>query len=848
MTACIYIINSKIIRAFVAHQTMKNIFTILFLFTALQIFAADKKTLQGKIIDKQTQKPIAFASIEFPDLYIGAFSNDSGFYHFENLPATKILMQVKFIGYKTILQTIDLSQISVIDFQMEESVKELKQVVITGTSHATELARNPIPMASVDQHYLSQNSSTNIIDAIAKVPGVSAVSTGPNVSKPFIHGLGYNRVLTLFDGVRQEGQQWGDEHGIEIDENLVDRIEVVKGPASLIYGSDALAGVVNLLPENPPHAGIIKANLQTEYQSNNGLYGGSANIAGNKKGIIFGARISHKEATNYQNKIDGRVYGTAFKETALSGNVGINKHWGYSHFNFSLFDDQQEIPDGSRDSATRKFTKQITEADSVRPIVSNAELTSYKISPLHQHVQHYRIYTKNNFIMGNSRLAVNVGYQQSIRQEFSHPEMIDIAGLDLQLQTLSYDLKFSLPEKKGWETTVGVNGMYQTNNTNKATEFVIPNYHLFDFGPFAFIKKSFKKMDVLGGIRMDMRSFENESMYVGTNPSNGFRQVVNAIDSAKYNASHLFNFYKHTFSGWSGSVGMAYNINDNFTLKANVARGFRAPNIAEISANGIHPGTGFLQLGNGDFVPEFSLQEDVGLFFQNHHISASAEIFNNNISNYIYDEKLQSLKGGDSTVSQGANQFPVFKFKQTTAHLYGGELDVDIHPHPLDWLHFENSISVVYALNEGGNGAVINDSNKYLPFIPPLHTNSELRAEFKKKYKCFNNIFVKVGVQYFAAQNRAFLAYNTETKTPNYTLIDAGIGANISNKKNKIICRITLLVSNLADVAYQSNMSRLKYMDNFPNNFTGRSGIYNMGRNVSLKLNFPLDFNSNKKS
>ena len=757
------------------------LFSLLILFNSITNATNNKTTLSGRITDKATGKPVSFVAVNFPDLYVGVNSNDSGFYKIDNLPNTKVVVQVRFIGYKTIIETIDLTQIKTHDFVLEESVKEMREVVITGSSHATELARNPVPMAVISQQYLAQNNSTNIIDAIAKIPGVNAVTTGPNVSKPFIHGLGYNRVLTLYDGQRQEGQQWGDEHGIEIDENLIDRIEVVKGPASLIYGSDALAGVVNLLPQNPVAKGTIKGNLETNYQSNNGLYGGSANVAGNLNDYIFNVRVSHKQASNYQDKYDGRVYNTAFNETDVSGNVGVNKSWGYSHLTLSMFNDLQEIPDGSRDSASRKFTKQITEADSVRQIVSNSELNSYKISPLHQHVQYYRAFLQNNFIIGQSRLAVNLGFAKSIRQEFSHPQMPDIAGLYLQMQTATYDIKFSLPEKNGWESMLGVNGMYQLNSTNNATEFVIPDYHTFDFGPFAYLKKSLKKLDFSGGARFDIRAFENQSMYTNTNP-----------------------------------------------------------------ANGIHPGTGFDQLGNGNFVPEFSLQEDLGLFFQNHHISASVEIFNNDISNYIFDEKLQRSKGGDSTVMQGSNTFPVFKFEQTKAHLYGGEIDIDIHPHPLDWLHFENSVSIVYAINQGGNGAVINDSNKYLPFIPPIHTNSELRAEFKKKFTHFKNIFAKVGVQVYAAQNRAFLAYNTETKTAGYTLLDAGFGATYTNKKGDPIFNISIFGTNLGDVAYQSNMSRLKYMDNYPVNFTGRSGIYNMGRNISLKFSVPLEIKSNK--
>jgi iron complex outermembrane receptor protein len=708
-------------------------------------------------------------------------------------------------------------------------------VVITGMSKNTEIKRSPVPIIVVDQKYLEQNLGTNVIDGISHVPGVNAVSTGPNVSKPFIRGLGYNRVLTLFDGTRQEGQQWGDEHGIEVDEYSVDRIEIIKGPASLTYGSDALAGVVNLMPANPPPVGAIRGELFNNFQNNNGLIGNSLMMEGNQNGFTWRARASHKMATNYQNTIDGRVYGTGYTETDASAFLGLNKQWGYSHLNFTLYDDLQEIPDGSRDSITRKFTKQITEADLFRPVVPNNELNSYSIPTLHQHVQHYRVYSASSFILGEGKLELGLGFQQSIRREYNHPEAADVAGLYLLLQTCTYDVKYHFPDWKGIESTIGVNGMYQTNQ-NKGTEFIIPDYNQFDIGPFVFVKKSFNKLDISGGLRYDNRSFSNSGMYITTNPATGFNQQVQLPDTA--GATHPFSNYKHTFSGASGSLGATYIFSDHFSVKANVARGFRAPNISEISANGVHPGTNLYQIGNPAFKPEFSLQEDLGLFFYSKHVSGSIELFNNNISNYIFDQKLQNSKGQDSVIVAG-NQ--TFKFEAVDAQLYGGEFSLDIHPHPYDWLHFENALSVIYALNKGAAGVQVPDDAKYLPFIPPIHTRSELLAEFKKKFKHLSETFAKVEVEFYARQDRAFLAYNTETVTPSYTLLNAGFGGNITTSGGKTLFRISIQGNNLTDLAYQSHLSRLKYFEPYPNNPTGHSGIYNMGRNISFKLVIPFE-------
>ena len=810
----------------------------IFLFICLLVFSYQQVNsqtrLSGKITDNITGEAIPGATIYFPELQRGSASESTGIYKIGDLPKIKVTVQIVFLGYKSIVERIDLATQTKMNFALEQSVAEVNEVVVTGSSRASEIKRSPVPMATLDRKELEENLNTNIIDAITKLPGISAVTTGPNVSKPFIHGLGYNRILTLFDGVRQEGQQWGDEHGIEVDENSVDRIEVVKGPASLTYGSDALAGVVNLLPAHPASEGTTNGQAATSYQTNNGLFEASASFSGNSVGFIWGGVATYKQAKNYQNKNDGRVYGTAFQEKDLSGYAGINRNWGYSHLKFSVFDDLQEIPDGSRDSITRKFTKQITEEDNFRPIVSDSELDSYKISALHQHVQHFRLYSSNNIILGKSNLGLILGYQENIRREFSHPGYPELAGLYLVLNTFTYDVKYNLPEFKNWQTTIGMNGMYQ-NNRNQGTEFIIPDYKLLDIGPFTYIERAFDKLELRGGIRYDTRIFSNDAMFTAIDSRTGFDKQVNSSEAT----AQPFHAYSKTFSGLSGSIGATYKLSDFFMVKSNISRGFRAPNISELSANGVHPGTLIYQIGNEEFNPEFSLQEDLGISFTSKHVLGSFEIFNNNISNYIFNQKLVNNQGQDSVVVKGNE---TFKFQQNRAQLYGFEANIDIHPHTLDWIHFENSISAVYAVNKGGHGVTVTEENKYLPLIPPLHTNSELRVNFKRKFRNISSVYVKTGMEWYARQDRIYAANNTETQTAGYTLFNAGLGANITNNRGKTVAVINILGSNITNVAYQSHLSRLKYFEDYPNNPSGRSGIYNMGRNISFKMTVPLNF------
>ena len=793
-------------------------------------------SLSGRITDK-TGAALAGASVYIPDLKLGVVADTGGYYRFGSLPSGKYLIEAHFVGFKTSTKSVTVSGPVTADFTLSDEYVEESPVVVTGLSKATQIKRNPVPIVSVTHDYLVSNLSTNAIDAIAKIPGIRAVTTGPNVSKPFIRGLGYNRILTLYDGIRQEGQQWGDEHGIEVDQYGVERVEVIKGPASLSFGSDALAGVVNLIPTQPAPEGKMIGDLTLDYQTNNKYIGGSAMLGATKNGLEWMGRLSHKQAVDYQDKIDGRVFGTAFNETDANASVGLHRKWGYSHLDFVLYDDLQEIPDGSRDSATRRFTRQISEADTVRQIVSDADLNSYKIEKLHQHVQHYRIYSGNSFTLGEyGRLQFNLGFQRSVRREFSHPVLYTIPGLYLQSNSYTYDVKYFLPEFDNWNIAVGINGMYQDNTSTNGTEFIIPSYHQFDIGPFLLAKRSIDKLDISGGIRFDTRSFKENALYTSPDPVTGFDKPAYGPDTAGANLQ--FPNYSKNFSGFSGSMGATYNFSDKFSVKANIARGFRAPNIAELSANGVHPGTNIFQIGNPDFKPEFSLQEDIGFVYSSHYVVATLDLFNNFITNYIYNQKISKVDGADSMDNSGDTYF---RFVSSKAQLYGGEFSIDIHP--VKALHFENSLSIVDGTNKGVQPKSLGDSAKYLPYIPPTHGISELRYEFKSKQARLVHAFVKIQFEYYAAQNRAFLAYNTETPTAGYTLFNAGIGGGVTDKKGKTIVNVYLTGNNLFDAAYYDHLSRLKYFLFSPTDTNPSHGIYNMGRNISLKLDFPLDFN-----
>jgi iron complex outermembrane receptor protein len=779
----------------------------------------------GRVTDQATGEGLPGATILFPDLRQVTVTDPAGNFQFSNLPRGRFLMQVSYVGYNTTSQTVATGTGQPLAVALTVAATEIGQVVVTGVSQATELRRSPVPTTVVDRQRLNQTASTNIVDAIAHTPGVSQITTGAAISKPVIRGLSSNRVITLNNGARQEGQQWGDEHGIEMDEYSIDRAEIIKGPGSLLYGSDGMAGVVNFLAPDPVDEGHITGQAAANYQTNNHLQGYSLQNAGNLNGFNWLVRGSSKQATDYRNRYDGRVFNSGFNELDANGYIGLNKSWGFSHLTFTTYNQNVGLTEGTRDPLTGRFIRELDNGlGGVAEVpVSDAELRGYGLAVPRQRVNHLRIGTDNNFILGDqgSRITLQVNYQENRRREFGDVLAPDTPGLYFDLKTVDYSLRYFLPEINGWNFTTGISGLHQ-QNTNRGLEFLIPAYRTNEGGVFGVARKTFGRLDLSGGLRYDLRRIMADALYL-----NGDKQPVPVSTAG---AETKFGGFKSTFQNVSGSVGGSFSATDKLVLKANISRGFRAPNIAELGSNGQHEGTIRYEIGSPDLKAETSLQADLGASYVTDHISLSVNAFRNQISNYIFPRKLESVFGGDSIASTGD---PTFRYEQGAANLYGGEASLDLHPHPLDWLHLETAFSMVRAVQQNQP-----EESKYLPFIPADRLQTELRIQSKQDKGRLSHVYAFVQVERTFRQNRFFAAFDTETATPGYTLTNAGFGGNLTNDKGRTWASLFVTGSNLFDVGYQSHLSRLKYADF--NAANGRMGVFNMGRNVSVKLVVPL--------
>ncbi len=693
---------------------------------------------------------------------------------------------------------------------------QLNELTVTGVTGDTKLKHATAPVSIVTPQVLRATASTNIIDAIAHQPGVSQLTTGGSISKPIIRGLGYNRVVVMSEGVRQEGQQWGDEHGVEVDGSSVGSVEILKGPASLMYGSDAMAGVVILHAQPTLADGEMRANVSSEYQTNNGLFGYNLSMAGNQNGFVWDARFSDKMAHAYKNKYDGYVPGSQFRERAGRLMLGLNKSWGHSRLTWTAYHLTPGIIEGERDEVTGEL------------VCNTSDIKTYSKSLPFQQVKHYKLVWDNSLNLNNGYLKAIIGYQQNRRQEFE--EDMDEYELYFKLHTLTYDLRYVTNEFDGWKLSTGIGGMYQKSG-NEGEEYLIPDYRLFDFGVYATATKALgDRWTLNGGVRYDHRRLHG--------------------DALQEDGEWRFTDFSRHFNGVTGSVGAVCNLNDHLNLRLNLARGFRTPNMSELASNGVHEGSIRYELGEQDLKAEYSLQADLGLDFTSRYVSAQLALFANRIDNYIFTHRL------NEEIEEG---YLTYAYTQGDARLLGFEAGIDFHP--VHSVHFSNSFSYVDAQLMNASA-----DTKYLPFTPAPRWSSELKWELlhhshstiKHHHSdyasalshiashvsrvvsglSFNNLYVAAGLNCYLKQSHIYSADDTETVTPGYALLNLSAGTDIQIKGKKI-AELYVTADNLLNKAYQNHLSRLKYADE--NTVTGRRGVYNMGRNITFKVVVPIE-------
>jgi iron complex outermembrane receptor protein len=717
-----------------------------------------QNTVSGTVTDLQNQ-PVPGVSVYVSELHKGTTTDENGKYVLSNLPKGGLRIAFTFVGYTTQNKNIEkLLKENTLDILLTQAAFEMDEVIVS-TAFSKLQSQNVMKVEHETIKTLQQKGTSTLIEGLATIPGVSQISTGTSIGKPVIRGLSGNRVLVYSQGVRLENQQFGDEHGLGLNDSGVESVEVIKGPASLLYGSDALGGVLYFNPEKFADAGDFKANFSQKYFTNTQGSNSSIGLKTSTENWKFLARGSFNSHSDYKAGDSDRVTNTRYNETDFKTGIGYSN----SSFSSVLRYNYNKLDLGIPEEG---FGEQTTTKNTAFP---------------RQGVFNHLLSLNNVFFFQNSKLDVDLGYITNDRSEF---EDSNEAALHMKLKTFNYNAKYHLPKMGKIETIVGVQGMHQTN-ANSGEEYLIPDATTNDFGVFGTANYEWNSNVLQAGLRFDNRNVT--SIAHGTEGEEGYFQALD-----------------RSFDSFNASLGYKTNLADNLTMRLNVASGFRAPNLAELTSNGVHEGTNRYEIGNGALKTEQNVQTDLNLEYKNSHFEFFVNGFYNHVNNYIYTSPTGNIIDNND----------VFAYVQDNAKLYGGEVGLHFHPHPLDWLHFETSFETVTGKKQNGD---------YLPLIPANNWNNTIRTEFNIK-NWFHDGFATLNVSSTFNQDNVS---GFETASKGYSLVNLGFGGTV--KFGKTAFDVNINGNNLFDKKYIAHLSRLK-----------TDGIPNIGRNIVLGVNFNL--------
>ena len=700
---------------------MKNIILLIIALFA-EVPAIAQSEIKGKITDKQGE-PLAGANVYISEQNKGTAADRNGFYLLKNIPNGKFKIQYSFVGYNNQLVTIVMDNaVQEINITLQHEPIETQDVVVIGGYNSTQ-HDNAVKIDVIKSEIINGAGTSNFAETLTKIPGIDMISKGSGISKPVIRGLAMNDILVLNNGVRYENYQYSDHHPLGIDEFGIESVEVIKGPASLLYGSDAIGGVVDFVKEKPAPVGMIQGDYNIQLFSNS--LGATTNLGvkGTSQNFFWGVRGGGKTNADYLQGGGDFVPNSRFNEWSVKGNCGYT---GKSA-TFKLYYDVNQQNLG------------IVEPDVVPLITERGRVNHIWFQTFNNKL----LSSQNKLYLKNYKVELNAAYQST---DLLHYDQRIDPFINMRLATTTYEAKLYLPSAKNGEYILGFQGLNQQNENlaNRETK-LLPDASISSYSGFTLLQYTFfEKLRLQTGVRYDFRNLTTEKLGLATDYN--YRPAIST-----------------EYSSVSGSFGSTYNLSEKLLFRVNLAAAFRSPNLAELTSNGLHENR--YEVGNPDLLPQHAYEGDLSVHYHFDNLSFDVAGFYNKINDYIFNSP---------TGNKSPGGFPIYKYMQSNARLHGGEAVLHIHPRPIEWLHFETVFSTV--TGEGENG-------DYLPFIPADKLKFELRAE-KERLMFFENTYFKINVLNAFNQNKP--APEEET-TAGYTLVDVGIGANLKIENQLII-------------------------------------------------------------
>ena len=672
--------------------------------------------------------------------------------------------------------------------QVDNDIVELDEIVLSIPFGQT-LGKSVIKVDKIKLNDINPIIKQYISKSISRLPGVSIITTGPNIAKPSVRGLSFNRVLVYNQGVRLENQQWGEEHGIGISSSGAESVEVVKGPLYVLYGSDAMGGVIYVEPENYSSTDGFSVDYTGIYNSNYNGFNNNLGLSGKSGKFSYLLRADLVDNDNFSTP-DHEIENTWFEQNEIKAGVSYESEKFTSDLRYSRTDSDIGIPhmDEGHDDHGHDDHDDHDDHDEE----GHDDHDDHDEEGHYQELKHTTLTWKNTFDLGNNHiLDVTLGQQFNERKEFGgheeeghddheeegHDDDHDDhdghegheegeAELDMELLTNTLDIKLVMPQTEDFNLIIGSNILSQENK-NFGHETLVPDSEMNDFGLFGLAEFTMdNSSQLLAGVRYDSRSISSGTI-------------------------------SNDFSNFNGSIGLKKDFS-NSTLRFNISSGFRAPNLIELFADGVHHGTFQYKKGNSNLVAEKSIQTDLSLQINNQNSLVSFDLFFNEIADYIYLAPSNGFEDG----------FRVYDYLQQDATLYGGEIHLNKET-GISWLSYYTSLEFIYAETTDGEA---------LPFISPLTFNQVFNLDFSDNYSLEIDFLAK------AKQGRVS---TFEETTDGYTLLNLSGVWETQFLDNEL--DIFWSVNNVFDKEYYDHLSRLK-----------TAGIHEMGRNISvgIKYNF----------